>query len=399
MSTPEGSPRPPRSWLPARADVLIAGGVAVPAAAVVVATGAFTARPSLGIVPAAVLAAVVTSTPLLRARTWPVVAAAALAVVFHLAGSPYGPKLGTGVLSAEQADAWQVAAILAYCLGTVALVYLAARHRPPWLVVATIAAVQVPVNVLAVGSGLSWAVCAAGAGAGMLIVAVASSPLWVIGGVRRRNALRTARQAEQNAALVARAVDEERARIARELQALVLADLAVIADRAGRADLTDDELRAALTEIVATGRGTLTAMRRLLGMLRHGDADVRDPQPSLDRLDDLVGGLREQGMTVAVAVSGTARTPAAEVDLAAYRLLQEALSNAGRDTPLDLRVAYEPDAIRLTVDGDIAGAGGAAAREWVRLVGGELRLGRGHGPALDVRLPERRKGAVWPSAS
>jgi signal transduction histidine kinase len=400
MATPDASPRSRRWWLPARADLLIAGGVSGLAAAFVVVTGALTTRPTAGMAAAATAAAAVVAAPLLRARDWPVASAVTVAVAFHLIGPPYGARVGVSVLPPDQAEAWEVSAVIAYLLAVLPLAYLVSRHRPPWAVAATLIVVAVPTNVLAsIKAGLSWTAAATGSSAVLMLVTVALAPLWITGGVRRRNARQTARLAEQNAALTARAVHEERARIARELQGLVLSDLAVITEHAGGAPATDDELRDVLTTIAATGRDTLTAMRRLLGMLRGDDGGVPGPQPSLAQLDGLILGLREQGMAVTVSVSGPPRLPAAEVDLAAYRLVQEVLNSASRETPVELRVAYEPDAIRLTVDGNLGRAGGAAAREWVRLVGGELRIGRGDEPALEVRLPERRKGAVWTSAS
>lgn len=230
------------------------------------------------------------------------------------------------------------------------------------------------------------------------------APVWVVGFVRGRQARQDAERAHRNAERAERAVRDERARVLRELQGLVLADLASIgqeAERAGRvldADAVDPGARAdartALLSMTATGRDTLTAMRRLLGMLRTTEPDgVQAPQPTLDRLDELVEVGRRAGLDVRVTVSGERRPLPDDVDLAAYRLLQRVLSDCGAALPVRLQVSYADQALRLVVRGDVGEGGGVAVREWVRMVGGEVVAGRGSS-SVEVRLPAGRARAA-----
>ena len=171
------------------------------------------------------------------------------------------------------------------------------------------------------------------------------------------------------------AVAHERARIARELHDLVAHSLAVIVLQAQAADRvlsTDvDAARRALRAIDATGRAGLGELRRMLDILVDLDSDELDPRPSLDHLDLLVERVRDAGLPVSVEVSGQPRPLPAGLDLSAYRIVQEALTNTLKHagpTSVAVEVAYLPDGLELT----IADAGG-------RTQGSSSSSGAGHG--------------------
>jgi signal transduction histidine kinase len=152
---------------------------------------------------------------------------------------------------------------------------------------------------------------------------------------------------------------EERAAIARELHDIVAHHLSVIAVQSETARLTSPKLsadaRSRFEAIAETARDALTETRRLLGVLRE-DVDVgaadRAPQPGLDRLGELVDTARDAGSNVRLVLQGKAVPLAAGIDLAAYRIVQEALTNARRHAPgaeVDVEVAYDDDSLRLRV--------------------------------------------------
>jgi len=151
---------------------------------------------------------------------------------------------------------------------------------------------------------------------------------------------------------------EERARIARELHDIVAHHLSVIAVQSETARFTSPELssdaRSRFEAIAQTARDALTETRRLLGVLREdaaGEAD-REPQPGLDRLAELVDTARDAGAKVRLILQGKVVPLPAGIDLAAYRIVQEALTNARRHAPaadVDVEVSYGDDAVTLRV--------------------------------------------------
>jgi signal transduction histidine kinase len=151
---------------------------------------------------------------------------------------------------------------------------------------------------------------------------------------------------------------EERARIARELHDIVAHHLSVIAVLSETARLTSPELsadaRGRFEEIAQTARDALTETRRLLGVLREdagGEAD-RAPQPGLDRLAELVDTARDTGAGVRLILQGKVVQLPAGVDLAAYRIVQEALTNTRRHAPaadVDVEVSYGDEMVTLRV--------------------------------------------------
>jgi signal transduction histidine kinase len=201
------------------------------------------------------------------------------------------------------------------------------------------------------------------------------------------------------------AVLEERTRIARELHDVVAHAISVIVlqARGARHALAaePDDARTAIDAIEETATQALREMRRLLGMLRADDEEVAlAPQPSLAHLEALVTHVRAAGMPVEVRVEGRPRELAPGVDLSAYRIVQEALTNAlkhaGRAQALVL-VRYGEDRLELEIadtgtgvaNGGGGGHGLAGMRERVAVFGGELESGprREGGFAVRATLP------------
>ena len=166
------------------------------------------------------------------------------------------------------------------------------------------------------------------------------------------------------------AVAEERGRIARELHDVVAHSVSVMVVQAGAARRTlatsPDQAAAALGQIESTGRQALVEMRRLLGLLRDGDredAAALAPQPSLEHLESLAAAAREAGLPVEVTVEGEPRPLPAGVDLSAYRIVQEALTNSLKHAGparASVRVCYGREVLEVQVTDD--GGAGAARR-------------------------------------
>jgi signal transduction histidine kinase len=246
----------------------------------------------------------------------------------------------------------------------------------------------------------------------LLVLVVASLAL---GDARRlRGQAIAERDQSRHAAAAARrdqAAMAERARIARELHDVVAHHVSMIAIQADTARLATPGLpeqgRERLETIGATARDTMTELRRLLGVLRSDageQVDGRSPQPGLDRLDELVAGAREAGTPVRLVLTGQAGPLPAGVDLTAYRIIQEALTNARRHAPgadVEIELCHRPDTLRLRVRDNGSGPAGPAAeppghgllgmRERAAMVGGSLRAGPadGGGFLVEADLPIR----------
>ncbi len=217
---------------------------------------------------------------------------------------------------------------------------------------------------------------------------------WLVGdsiGIRRRyvreledKAARLERERETEAA---RAVAEEQARIARELHDVIAHNLSVMVVQAAAAndvfDSRPDRAREALRRVEATGRSALAELRQLLGDVRGNGADFA-PQPGLHRLDELVREVREAGLEVVLTIEGTPAMLPQALDLSAYRVVQEALTNTlkhAHASRADVAVRYRDSALELEVRDDGAGDGGGnghgliGMRERVAVFGGSLRAG------------------------
>ena len=220
--------------------------------------------------------------------------------------------------------------------------------------------------------------------------------------VLERLTLDLEREREEKARM---AVAEERVRIARELHDVVAHAISVIVlqARGGRRSLaTDpDETRQALDTIEATGGEALAEMRRLLGMLRRDEEEIAlAPQPSLRHLDSLASQVREAGLLVELSIEGEPVELPPGVDVSAYRIVQEALTNALKHAgpaTAQVVVRYGDHDLELEIadTGVGANAGGeeghglAGMRERVSLYGGNIDSGPrdGGGFAVKARLP------------
>lgn len=189
------------------------------------------------------------------------------------------------------------------------------------------------------------------------------------------------------------AVLEERSRIARELHDVVAHHMSMIAIQAEAAPLKIPDLPPAAQETLAAIRGAareaLAETRRVVGLLRNGDElPERVPQPGLDRLDELIEAGRQSGLSIDPMIAGVPRPLAVGVDLSAYRIVQEALSNAARYAPgarVRVAVHYGGQRLRVSVADDGSalppvtqpggGHGLVGMRERVAMFGGTLSTG------------------------
>jgi len=221
-----------------------------------------------------------------------------------------------------------------------------------------------------------------------------------------------AAQAERERETAARiAVAEERARIARELHDIVAHAVSVMVLQVGAVrhklpeELADES--DALRGVEGAGRTALAEMRRLLAAMRDDGDDLElGPQPGLDSVGSLVAEVGRAGLPVALHVEGeTAALPRA-VELSAYRIVQEALTNAlkhAHASRADVTLRYGPDELRIEVRDDGSGGGATSngpgyglvgVRERVKIYGGTMTAGTAPdgGFVLDARLPLRGDG-------
>ena len=255
-------------------------------------------------------------------------------------------------------------------------IYALAATRPPW--------VSLPALAVVLGlTALAFAELPAGdIGFGMAVAA----GVWALGEAARNRHKAIAEGAR-------RAVGEEQARIARELHDVIAHSVSVIVVQAAAADDIFDErpdqARAALRSIESAGREALAELRRLLAPVRAPDGgDPPAPQPGLERLDELAAPLRAAGLAVAVHRDDTAGGPLpAGVDLSAYRIVQEALTNTlrhagaaraevtlrARDGMLELDVIDDGAGTAAPSPG--TGRGIAGMRERAAMLGGTLDAG------------------------
>jgi signal transduction histidine kinase len=234
----------------------------------------------------------------------------------------------------------------------------------------------------------------------------------------RELALRNERLEVEREAQAAAAVSDERRRIARELHDVVAHSVSVMVVQSGAArrvlDAEPDHAVAALAEVERSGRQALSELRRLLGLMRDGDesAAVREPQPTLAGLDDLVERARDAGLPVELRQEGTPFSLPMGCDLAAYRVVQESLTNAlkhaGDGARATVLLRWSDDRLELDIsdtgqglavaapDGDgPLGQGLLGMRERVALCGGDLQAGpsvRG-GFRVHATIPKDREAA------
>jgi signal transduction histidine kinase len=300
----------------------------------------------------------------------------------HLMPAAWLVVLGTWLLIADGESSFTVAGIV----GQVAVAYLIASRRR------RLASALLALPFL-------FAAVAAPSGPGhfssVLLLGLVLAAL-ALGDARRQRgqaiAERDATRRAMTDTLREQAATQERARIARELHDVVAHHVSMVAVQAETARLTTPgmppEGQARLAAIGDTARDALTEMRRLLGVLRTdaGGDPERAPQPGLDRLDELLDGAREAGTGVRLTVRGDPVALSPGVDLTAYRVVQEALTNARRHAPgaeVDVEVLYGEDTVRLRVRDNGPGATGTGQgghglvgmHERVAMVGGRLQVG------------------------
>jgi signal transduction histidine kinase len=323
--------------------------------------------------------------PIVVSRTWPLLAAA-LAVL-----------LTVTVLRTEN----PALTVMSICITLYLLAYLVMRRGLPLAVpflipFFVIAAVRLPDSQNALGDSAPLLFCVAALAVGESL---------------RRSTLAVAALGVSEDAIAesnrAQTVMEERARIARELHDIVAHHLSVIAVESEVVRLTAPALPQSagerLESIAATAREALNETRRLLGVLRE-DAGVeseRVPQPGLAELGDLIDKAETTGTHVRFTREGKAAPLPRSTDLAAYRIVQEALTNARRHAPgadVEVDVAYDKQCVHLRVrdygpgapDGEpVEGHGLMGMRERATLAGGTLsvRQAEGGGFEVDVVLP------------
>ncbi len=258
----------------------------------------------------------------------------------------------------------------------------------------------------------------------LTILAASLGPLAAWAGAARRSRTEavqhSATQQEIAGTLLEHTARGERARISRELHDVVAHHISMIAVQAETARLATPGMPAAgaqrLSAIGDTARSALTEMRRLLGVLREDTETVaadRKPQPGLQQLNELLDDAREAAGTGArLIVRGALTALDPGVELAAYRIVQEALTNARRHAPgaaVDVELHYAGEELRLrirdngpgpppapTASGTEHGHGLLGMRERATAVGGELRTAAapGGGFLVEARLPAKADAAA-----
>ena len=241
---------------------------------------------------------------------------------------------------------------------------------------------------------------------------------WLLGYGIRLNRVRTSLLADQakqfareQATRTKTAIDQEQTRIARELHDIVAHDVVVIVAQAGASkrmfDAEPEQARQALTSIETLGREALVEMRRLLAVLWTHENGSKDPQPGLAQLPALVAQVERAGLPVRLCINGEPRALPAGVELNAYRIVAEALTNALKHagpTRAEVELAYHPEFLELRVRDDGRGSsrdelrpghGVVGMRQRALVLGGDVTVGprQDRGFEVTARLPvdgERR---------
>jgi signal transduction histidine kinase len=180
---------------------------------------------------------------------------------------------------------------------------------------------------------------------------------WLLGDASRIRRLYAVALEEQAQERTRRAIGEERERIARELHDIVTHHMSVIVIQAGggsrAVDRRPEEARSAFDTIARTGRQAMSDMRRMLGILGESEREGTDPLPRLDSLDALLAEVRGAGLPVELAVDGLVRPLEPGLELSAYRIIQEGLTNSlkyARDGHARVIVRYGPTGLDIAVE-------------------------------------------------
>ncbi|MFJ3974232.1 sensor histidine kinase [Streptomyces sp. NPDC090021] len=278
--------------------------------------------------------------------------------------------------------------VVLFLLADAAVGYTAATRSRRVSVLAAV----LPVGVLAaytvwrLGRGYFFNLSVPAALASTVVIA------WLIGNTIHQN---RAYADTVRAQATQQAVTAERLRIARELHDMVAHNIGIIAIQAGVGSLVMDtqpaETRNALDAIEATSRETLAGLRRMLGALRRSDPESAplDPPPGLAAIGQLVGKTAAAGVRVDVRWRGERRDLPSDVDLAAFRIVQEAVTNVVRHSgtrDCSVTVDYRPD--ELAVDIVDLGSGGTVAESGYGIVGMRERVSLLHGEFSAGPRPE-----------
>jgi signal transduction histidine kinase len=368
-----------RTWLGARGDLVLA---------VVLAIAALTqaAVSPIASVQLAVVIALLTTAPVALRRTRPIVAALVTTAAGLIPSNGY--------------------VYVGYVVSFIVF-YSVAVYVPQWRRVVAVVAAGVVFAVL--GSAIHGAVFGDYFGALSAVVAPA-----VVGRFVRYQREQSRRLQELTGQLererelnVARAVADERARIARELHDVVAHTISVVAIQADAAEAALDadpaRARGPLQTIRRSATEALTEMRRLLAVLRADEPSGElAPSPGLERLPALIDRVRTAGVDVTLEVTGVPRAVPASLDLSAYRIVQEALTNVGKHAtgaPASVVLDWGQDALAVEIrnpganlegaDTNGSGHGLIGMRERVRMLGGEFNAGppTGGGFVVSALLP------------
>jgi len=315
-------------------------------------------------------------------RRWPVAVTAAVAsvtFVYTLLGYPYGPVFASLVVAFFSAVA---AGHRRAVLTVAALVYAGHVLVGLWLYRWLPPGGDHPVSWAEVSGVAAW-----------MLAVLAGAELFRM----RREQL--ARDRRERAAAARRRADEERLRIARELHDVLAHSISLINVQAGVAleliDERPEQARTALTTIKAASKEALGEVRQVLGTLRApGEAPrtsaPRAPSPGLDRLPELVEQAGAAGLEARVAIEGRRGAVPAGVDLAAFRIVQEALTNVVRHSgarTARVRVGYLPGRIEVVVEDDGPATAGGDSGGGNGLVGMRERAAALDGTVAAGRLP------------
>ena len=247
-----------------------------------------------------------------------------------------------------------------------------------WVAVAAIVLVALAV-VVALFSDADKARLLVPAGASSLIA-------WVVGDYVRSRRSSFAELVTRHRQERVQAAEEERLRIARELHDVVAHNVSAIAIQAGAARISGSSSQEALMSIEQGARDTLAELNKLLGVLRKEPGAPLAPQPTLEDAEALLKPAREAGLDASLKVTGDRRSLPIALDLSAYRIIQEALTNVLKHadaTRVEVAIAYQPDSLELTVSDNgigskLAGSTGhglVGMRERVEIFGGDLTTG------------------------
>jgi signal transduction histidine kinase len=361
---------------PPRADVLLAAVLAVWA----VLEALFVSGP--GSTASRVVTALLFTVPLAWRRRYPIPVLLGIVGVMALRGA---------LSEIPEAGAMPFPALL------VAVFSAALYGRPMWA-----AAGSAVVPLIGIGVALATGYFEGSPGpVDFAIISFFSLGAWTAGWLVRRRAAQVEQARREGPELAREAVAAERARMARELHDVVAHSVSIIAVQAGAAeaqlDRDPEQARPHLDAVRRTAHEALVELRRLVGVLREDDA-VYAPQPGLEQLGELLGDARAAGLPVELVVDGARRPLPAGVDLAAYRVVQEALTNVRRHAgaaATTVRLAYAAEALDVEVVnaagrrngavGPGSGHGLIGMAERVRIYGGTLETGVSEDGGFRVR--------------